>query len=103
MFELDEMLLAVLALNSTVVLAPAVEEGDNAEFELTLDTADAVPALAEASAEFDDATDVRAPAEDGVSSALPEDADEPAPAPEDEPAVFDVGVEVELPAGTDWM
>ncbi len=45
--------------------------------------------LAEASAEVDDAADETPHVKDGVNSALPGEADAPAPAPEDEPAVFD--------------
>ena len=102
-FALDEMLLLVLLLDSTVELAPAVEEGDSAEEELTLDRGDKVLMLAVASAEVDDAGDEMLLAEEGVNSEFPEEADAPAPAADDEPPLFDVAVEAELPVNEDWM
>ena len=101
-FALDEMLLLVLMLDSTEELAPAVEVGDSAE-ELTLDRGDKIFVLAAASAEVDDAEDEMLPAEEGVNSEFPEEADAPAPAADDEPALFDVATEVELPVNEDWM
>src|SRR5208337_1396376 len=101
-FAFDEMLPVVLALDNTVVLAPAVEERDSAELEFTLE-ADVVLLLAAASAEVDDAAEEARPAEDGVNSALPGDTVAPAPAPEDDPAVLDVAVVEELPFSEDWM
>lgn len=105
-FALDEMLVFVLLLDSTVVLALAVEEDESAELELTLDMPGAALRLEEASADVDDTGAETALVEDGVSSALPGDADAPEPAPEDEPAVLpevelDV-VEEEL-LNADWM
>jgi hypothetical protein len=94
-FALDEMLLPVLVLDSTVELALAVEEGDSAEFELLFDIPSAVPVLAEASADVEAADEIALP-EDGVNNALPGEADAPAPAPDDDPAVFDTAVEEEL-------
>ena len=100
---LDEILPVVLAVESTVVLAPVVEAGDSAALELTLDTAEVVLLFAGASAEVEDAGDESAPEVEGINNELPEEADDAAPAPEDDPAVFDAaGVEV-LPDGVDWM
>ena len=72
---LDEMLPVVLVLESTVALALAVEAGESAEPELTLDSADGVLVFAEDSAEVEDAGDARPPEVEGVSSALLEEAD----------------------------
>lgn len=84
---LEETPVLVLVLDNTVALELDVEEGESADVELTLDAFDAVLALPEASADVDDADGMAV--EDAVSSAFPELEDAPAPAPEDEPAVFD--------------
>lgn len=97
---LDEMLL-VLVLDSTFDLALAVEEGDSAENEFTLDRGDELPTLAAASAEVEDAEDAVLLEDEGVNSEFPVEADPPAPAAEDEPAVFDVATEEELPLNED--
>ena len=55
--------------------------------------------FAEKSAEVEDAGDARAPEVAGFNSALLEDEDEAAPAPDDDPAVFDTAAEDVLPAG----
>ena len=89
---LDEMLLEVLVLESTLAFEP--EEGDSAEPELTLDSADDVPRFAADSAEVEDAGDERPPEVEGVNSVLLAGADEAAPAPEDDPAVLDAATEV---------
>jgi hypothetical protein len=93
---LEEMLLVVLVFESTVALVLALEDGDSAEVEATLEAADVVLTFAEANAEVDDAGDETPAVEDGVSSALPGDGVAPAPAPDDEPAVFDAIAEEEL-------
>lgn len=100
-FALEEMLLEVLVLVSTVEFALAVEEGDSAEPEFTLDSADVVLLLAVASGEVDDALDETPATNDGVNSALPGEGVEPEPAPDEEPAVFDVGVVEEEPLPDD--
>jgi hypothetical protein len=109
-FALDEILLLVLALDSTVELALAVDDGDSAEFELTLVTP-SVLELAEASADVEDVAE-DAPEEiafvEGVSSALPGEGDAPAPAPDEEPAVFPPPFEFEVEEEllldkADWM
>jgi len=102
-FALEEMLLPVLVLDSTVERVLAVEEGDSAEVELAfVDKAVAVFWLAAARADVEDAADERAPPEEGFRS-VPEDEDEAAPAPDDEPAVCDCDVEEELGVKEDWM
>ncbi len=104
-FALDETLLPVLVLDNTVLLAPAVEVGDSAEPELTLDTPGAALVFAALSAEVEDVPEESAPLDEGVSSALPGEAEAPAPAPEDEPAVFpaaELVLEEEL-LKADWM
>ena len=70
---------------------------------MTFDTANALLVLAGANADLKDTADEIPPEEDGFNSALPEEADAPAPAPDDDPAVFDVALEEELPAREDWM
>jgi len=95
------MLLPVLVFDSTFDLALAVEEGDSAENESTLDRGDVLLVLAAASAEVDDAEDAMLLEDEGVSSEFPAEADPPAPAAEDEPAVFDVATEKELPVDED--
>jgi hypothetical protein len=97
-FALEEMLLEELVFVSTVEFARAVEAGESAEVELTLDRADVVLVLAGASGEVEYAEGETPVLNDGVNSALPGEAAAPEPAPDEEPAVFDVGVvEDELP------
>ena len=100
---LDEMLLEEAAIESTVAVEPAVEAGARAEVRPAFDAINApLFMLAETAGVVD--TGARPAAEDGVSSAFPGDADRPAPAPEDEPAVFDAMDVVEgEPARADWM
>jgi hypothetical protein len=98
---LDEMLLVVL--ESTLLLVLDVEADESAEPVLTLESADGVLRLAEESAEVEDAGDERPPEVEGVNRELPEALEARAPAPEDEPAVFDAAPEEALPAGEDWM
>jgi hypothetical protein len=90
-FALEETLLLLLVLVSTVELALAVEVCDNADPELTPDIPNAEPALAGASAEVDDVAkfaDEEIAFVEGVSSALPGEGELPEPAPDDEPAVL---------------
>jgi hypothetical protein len=89
-FALEEMPVEVLVLDKTVLLELVVEAGDSAELDLTVDAFNAVLCFAEASAEVEDAGDDETPVtEVGDSSAVPDDAEPPAPAPEDDPAVFE--------------
>ena len=99
-FALAEMLVVELAFDSTVVRELAVEEGDSAEVVLAFVAVDVVLVLAEYGAEVEAREEVRA-TEDGVNSVLVGEDDALAPAPEDDPAVFDVAGEEELPAKED--
>jgi hypothetical protein len=102
-FALDETFEDVLVLVSTLLEELAVEAVDSAELELTDVRAVVVLLLLEASVETADVelvgSDEFAPPV-GVSSALPDEVVAPAPAPEDEPAVFDATAVVE-PLGVD--
>ena len=100
-FALEEMLLEVLVLVNTLVLVVAVDDDDSAEVEATF-AAD-VLVLPEASAEVDAADEETPAVEEAVKSALPGDAVTPAPAPEDEPAVFDAVAVDELLVEEAWM
>jgi hypothetical protein len=100
---LEEMLLDVLALDRTVELLEAADDGESADVVLTLEVADVVGTLLEARADVE-AAEVETPTvEDAAKSALPGDAVTPDPAPDEEPAVFDTGVEDELPDNDDWI
>ena len=84
---LEEMPVEVLALDRTVELE--VEDPERAELELTLRD---VFAFTGDSSEVVAAEVERLEPEDAFSSPFPELADEPAPAPEEEPALFDATV-----------
>jgi hypothetical protein len=99
---LEEMLLFVLVLESTVALEPVVEDGESAELELTLDVANEVFVFAETNADVEDAGVERPTVEDGESNPLLEDDDAEAPAPDDDPAVLDAAV-WGLLVEEDWM
>ncbi len=87
-FALEEMPVLELAVVSTVALA--VDDDVSAELLFTLDTAVVVLPVLEANVGVG-GCDTPLVA-DGVNRALPVDAVAPAPAPEDEPAVFDTMV-----------
>ena len=80
-----------------------VEVVESGDVELTLEAAVVVLTLADESADVDAAEEETPAVEDGVRSALPGDAVVPAPAPEDEPAVFDATAADELLVEEDWM
>jgi hypothetical protein len=92
---LDEVPVLVLALESSVELVPAVEDDESAELEFTLDAAEVVVVLPADKADVDADAD-ETPLFSDVVSSEPADVLEPAPAPEDEPAVFD-GVAATVP------
>ena len=100
-FALAAMLPVVLVLVNTL-LADAVEEADvSAELEVT---GASVVVVLGVSAETADVAGSDALAPDaGVSSALLEVDADPAPAPEDEPAVFDTIVAAVAPVEEAWM
>jgi hypothetical protein len=103
-FALEEMLLEVLVLVNTLVLVVEVDDDDSADVEFAFEADDVVvPVVPAASAEVEEAGEERPAVAEAVNSALPGDAVTPAPAPEDEPAVFDVAVEDELLLEEDWM
>lgn len=87
-FALADVPAFELALDNTVVLVPDVEVEDSAEVEFTLVAAAMEPVLPEDSAEVEDDAEETPLACDVVSSDVVA-ALEPAPAPEDDPAVFD--------------
>jgi hypothetical protein len=95
------MLLEVLVLVNTLVLVVAVDDDDSAEVEATF-AAD-VLVLPDDSAEVEEAGEETPVVEEAVKSALPGDAVAPAPAPEDEPAVFDAVAVDELLVEEAWM
>ena len=90
---------------SGLVVAAALEDGDSAELADAEVRAVVVLLLGEASVDNADVevvgSDGFAP-EAGVNSALPDEALAPAPAPEDEPAVFDATADA-VPVVEAWM
>lgn len=100
---LEETLLEVLALDRTVALLAAVEDGERAEVEATLEAADVVLTLLDASAEVVEAGAETPAVEEGDKSALPGEAATPDPAPDDDPAVVDAVAADELLVEEDWM
>ena len=83
---LEEVPVLALALDRTVEFELAAEDGDSAEVWLIFNEELVVP---DDSADVDDAGAESAALEDAVSSAFPELAAAPEPAPDDDPAVFD--------------
>jgi hypothetical protein len=100
---LEEMLRDVLALDKIVVVVVAVEDGDSADVEATLDAAVVVLTLPETRADVVEAGDETPVVDEGLKSALPGEATTPEPAPDDEPAVFDTGVDDTPFVKEDWM
>jgi hypothetical protein len=97
---LDDMLLDVLAVDNTVV---AVEDGESADVDATLDAPVVVLRLPETKADVVEAG-VETPAvEEAFKSALPDEATTPEPAPDEEPAVFETGVDETPLVKEDWM
>lgn len=86
---LEETLVEVLALDKTVVVDAAVAVGESGEVLLTLEAALVVLTLPDASAEVDAAEEEIPAVAEGVRRALPGEGVAPAPAPEDEPPVFE--------------
>jgi hypothetical protein len=85
---LDDVPVLVLVLDSTVEFVPAVELVDSAELEFTLPAADVTPVFPDDSAEVVDAVEDTPLFSDDVSFDVVA-APELAPAPDDDPAVFD--------------
>jgi hypothetical protein len=85
---LEETPVLVLALERTVAFEVEADESDELGFAL-IAAADVVVPFVEDNDEVDDAGVERPELVDGVSSAFPEEALVPEPAPEDEPALFD--------------
>ena len=102
-FALEEVAVDVLALVSTVGVVAAVEALDSADVDVTAEAPDVTLVLADTRAEVDDAGDDTPAVDDAVSSALPVVGAAPDPAPEDDPAVFDVTPDEELPVADDWI
>jgi len=104
-FALEDTPPVAPALARTFVVEAAVD-GDSADVEAAGVRAEAVWLPPDGSADKADAEaggrDALGP-EDGVSSALPGDGAAPAPAPEDEPAVFGAAEAEDAPAREDWM
>ena len=105
-FALDDTLEDVAVLVSTFVAEPAIDDEESAELDCTGVKAVVALLLVEASvetAEVDVAgSDEFAPPE-GVSNALPVAGVVPAPAPEDDPAVFDPPPDEDEAPKADWM
>jgi hypothetical protein len=100
---LEEMLLDVLAFDKTVEFAVAVEVGDNADVEATLDAAVVVLTFPETSADVVEAGAETPAVEEAINRALPDDAATPDPAPDEEPAVFDTGADDTPLVREDWI
>lgn len=100
-FALEEMLPEVLVVDNTFALVVDVDDRESADVELMLDWPATVLTLDETSADVVDAAVETPTVEDGVSSALPGDGVFPDPAPEDDPAVFGVAADDELPVNDD--
>jgi hypothetical protein len=99
---LDDMLLDVPAVDNTVVVA-AVEDGESADVDATLDATVVLPTLLAISADVVEAG-VETPAvEEALKSALPDEATTPEPAPDEEPAVFKTGVDETPLVKEDWI
>ena len=98
---LEEMPVVVLV--STFALEPAVEPADSAELVVTVEAPDAVLRLPAASADVEEAGEETPFVAEGVNKALPAEAAPPAPAPEEEPAVFDDEAEDDALVAEDWM
>lgn len=92
---LEEIVLDVLVVDKTFALVVEVDAGASADVELMLDWPDTVLRLDETSGDVVEAAVETPTVEDGVSSALPGDGAFPEPAPEDDPAVFDVAADDE--------
>ena len=89
-FALDDMLLEVLALDKTVAVVVAVEDGDSADVDATLDAAVVVLTLPETKADVVEAGAETPAVEEGLKQRVTRrSATTPEPAPDDEPAVFD--------------
>ena len=100
--EREVPLAEVLALVSTVGSVEAVEAEDRADVDVTVEVAGVEVFDADAPEIALVLPEDTAGLDDAVSRALPVDGAAPAPAPDDEPPVFDETVEV-LPLGADWM
>ena len=96
-FALEEIVLLVLAELSAV----ALEVEESAEDPLTAELPKLVLTLLEESAELAEAGALTPEVAEAVSSALPAEAVPPAPAPDEEPAVFDPPAELEVPLVSD--
>jgi len=85
---LDEVPVLVLVLESGVELVPDVDDVESAEVEFTLDAADVIVVLPADNADVEDDTEETPLFSDDDSNEVVEAVDA-APAPDDEPAVFD--------------
>jgi hypothetical protein len=85
---LDEVPVLVLVPESSVVLVPDVDDEESAELEFTLDAADVIVVLPADRADVDAVVD-ETPLVSDVDSSDDVAAPVLAPAPEDDPAVFD--------------
>lgn len=98
---LEEIPVDVLAPLNTLVLEPEFEFSESADVEFTLEAAVAVLTFPEARADVED-TGAETPAVgEGDSKALPGEGALPAPAPDDDPAVFETGVDEAVPVKED--
>ena len=87
---LEDMPVLLPLAESTPVTVLDVEEAESAEVEFTVDAPRVLLRLPEASAEVEEAGEETPAVDEAVRSALPGDAVAPDPAPEEDPAVFDV-------------
>jgi hypothetical protein len=100
---LEDIAVDVLAAVRTFAFEPAVELGESADVEATLETGGVVLTLPGAKAEVVDGEVDTPTVVEGVKSALPGEGVAPDPAPDEEPAVFDVTAADELLVKEDWI
>jgi hypothetical protein len=97
---LDEVPVPVLVLESTVELVPDVDDVESAEVEFTLDAPDVIAVLPADNADVEaDTEETPLFSDDDSNDAV--EAVVAAPAPDDEPAVFDA-VAGTVPVVVDW-
>ena len=99
---LDDVLSDPLAVESVLLPEVLVALVASVEVEFTLEVAELV-VLALESAEVVADPDVTPVVEEGVSNALPVDAADPEPAPDDDPAVLEAPDEEDELVEDDWM
>ena len=98
------MPLELLTLASTLPPAAALDDGESAEPDVDAgQPGDVARPLAEASAEVEPTPETQCAGVGRRQQRVAGDAAAPAPAPDDDPAVFDAAAADALPVAEDWM